>query len=98
MSAFFLRIRFSFSITGEISLSFVCEQMAIIFNEECLQDVEAPCVAQSFLNHNALLYKIFVVGSRQFVVQRPSLKNMYPGSKCICVSMCGLFVSWDTVM
>ena len=56
--------------------------MAIIFSEENLRDVEVPCVAQSFLNHNALLYKIFVVGNRQFVVQRPSLKNLYPGSKC----------------
>lgn len=55
------------------------KQMAIIFNEESLRDVESPCVAQSFLNHNALLYKIFVVGNRQFVVQRPSLKNLYPG-------------------
>ena len=55
--------------------------MAIVFSEESLRDVEAPCVAQSFLNHNALLHKIFVVGNRQFVVQRPSLKNLYPGSK-----------------
>ncbi|XP_076463861.1 inositol-tetrakisphosphate 1-kinase-like [Babylonia areolata] len=59
----------------------LAHEMAIIFNEECLRDVEAPCVAQSFLNHNALLYKIFVVGSQQFVVQRPSLKNLYPGNQ-----------------
>lgn len=55
-------------------------EMAIIFNKENLRDVEVPCVAQSFLNHNALLYKVFVVGHRQFVVQRPSLKNLYPGN------------------
>ncbi|KAL8617600.1 hypothetical protein ACOMHN_033146 [Nucella lapillus] len=56
-------------------------EMAIIFNEDSLRDVEVPCVAQSFLNHNALLYKIFVVGNSQFVVQRPSLKNLYPGNQ-----------------
>jgi inositol-1,3,4-trisphosphate 5/6-kinase/inositol-tetrakisphosphate 1-kinase len=58
--------------------------MAIIFSEESLRDVgdvSVPCVAQSFLNHNAILYKVFVVGNRQFVVQRPSLKNLYPGSQ-----------------
>ncbi|KAL8588768.1 hypothetical protein ACOMHN_035264 [Nucella lapillus] len=59
----------------------LAHEMAIIFSEDCLCDVEAPCVAQSFLNHNALLYKIFVVGSRQFIVQRPSLKNLYPGNQ-----------------
>ncbi|XP_076441828.1 inositol-tetrakisphosphate 1-kinase-like [Babylonia areolata] len=59
----------------------LAHEMAIIFNEESLRDVEAPCVAQSFLNHNALLYKIFVVGNRQFIVQRPSLKNLYPGNQ-----------------
>lgn len=58
----------------------LAHEMAIIFNKENLQDVEVPCVAQSFLNHNALLYKIFVVGNRQFVVLRPSLKNLYPGN------------------
>ncbi|KAK7103897.1 inositol-tetrakisphosphate 1-kinase-like isoform X2 [Littorina saxatilis] len=58
----------------------LAHEMAIIFSKDHLQDVEVPCVAQSFLNHNAILYKVFVVGSRQFVVQRPSLKNLYPGN------------------
>jgi len=57
----------------------MCCQMAIIFSEAGLGDVEPPCVVQSFVNHNARLFKIFIVGPRHFVVQRPSIRNCYPG-------------------
>lgn len=53
-------------------------QMTIIFNENDLVHCKSPCVAQTFINHNAILYKIFIVGSRHYFVQRPSLKNFYP--------------------
>jgi len=49
--------------------------MAIIFNQERLKAVRPPCVIQSFINHNAVLYKVFVVGESYTVVKRPSLKN-----------------------
>ncbi|XP_061599377.1 inositol-tetrakisphosphate 1-kinase isoform X2 [Cololabis saira] len=54
-------------------------EMAIIFSEEDLKDVKPPCVIQSFINHNAVLYKVFVVGESYTVVQRPSLKNFPAG-------------------
>ncbi|KAL1506714.1 hypothetical protein ABEB36_006026 [Hypothenemus hampei] len=50
-------------------------EMSIIFDEKYLIDCKTPCVAQSFINHNAILYKIFIVGERHFYVERPSLKN-----------------------
>lgn len=53
--------------------------MAIIFSEEDLNDVKPPCVIQSFINHNAVLYKVFVVGDSYTVVERPSLKNFPSG-------------------
>lgn len=53
--------------------------MAIIFSEEDLQDIKPPCVIQSFINHNAVLYKVFVVGDSYTVVERPSLKNFPSG-------------------
>lgn len=53
--------------------------MAIIFSEEDLKDVRPPCVIQSFINHNAVLYKVFVVGDSYTVVERPSLKNFPAG-------------------
>ncbi|KAM4541922.1 inositol-tetrakisphosphate 1-kinase-like [Odontesthes bonariensis] len=54
-------------------------EMAIIFSEEDLHDVKPPCVIQSFINHNAVLYKVFVVGDSYTVVERPSLKNFPAG-------------------
>lgn len=54
-------------------------EMAIIFNKQGLKDIRPPCVAQSFINHNAVLYKVYVVGDEQFVCERPSLKNLTAG-------------------
>ncbi|XP_060530454.1 inositol-tetrakisphosphate 1-kinase-like [Cylas formicarius] len=52
-------------------------EMSIIFDEKYLADCRTPCVAQSFVNHNAVLYKIFIVGEKFCFVERPSLKNFY---------------------
>ncbi|KAJ6661851.1 hypothetical protein lerEdw1_013022 [Lerista edwardsae] len=54
-------------------------EMAIIFNQEGLKAIQPPCVIQSFISHNAVLYKVFVVGESYTVVKRPSLKNFSAG-------------------
>ncbi|KAG8514296.1 Inositol-tetrakisphosphate 1-kinase [Galemys pyrenaicus] len=54
-------------------------EMAIVFNQEGLNAIQPPCVVQNFINHNAVLYKVFVVGESYTVVQRPSLKNFSAG-------------------
>ncbi|XP_026228312.1 inositol-tetrakisphosphate 1-kinase-like isoform X2 [Anabas testudineus] len=36
---------------------------------------------ESFVNHGAVLHKVFVVGDRHFCVERPSLKN-FPSGPC----------------
>lgn len=54
-------------------------EMALIFNEAGLEEVSAPCLLQSFVSHDATLFKVFVVGSSHFVVRRPSLRNFPPG-------------------
>ena len=71
-------------------------QMSIIFNEEGLQDVQPPCVAQTFINHNALLYKMFVIGQSHYVVERPSVKNFSAGSRWYLydLSKLGLTSDW----
>ena len=43
--------------------------------------IRCPCVVQSFINHNARLYKLFVIGNKYYVVERPSLKNFQAGNK-----------------
>lgn len=55
-------------------------EMAIVFNQEGLSAIQPPCVVQNFINHNAVLYKVFVVGDSYTVVQRPSLKNFSAGT------------------
>ena len=53
--------------------------MMVVFNEEGLCDVEPPCVAQTFINHNAVLYKLYVIADTVYIVERPSLKNFAAG-------------------
>lgn len=64
--------------------------MAIIFSEAGLADIEPPCVVQTFVNHNARLFKIFIVGSRYFIIQRPSIKNFQAGGKQLLVCVVSL--------
>ncbi|XP_042342255.1 inositol-tetrakisphosphate 1-kinase-like isoform X2 [Plectropomus leopardus] len=56
-------------------------EMSLIFSAGSLADIRPPCVLQSFVNHGAVLHKMFVVGDRHFCVERPSLKN-FPCGPC----------------
>lgn len=49
--------------------------MSIIFNEAGLKDINPPCVAQTFINHNARLFKLFIIKDKYSVISRPSIKN-----------------------
>ncbi|XP_061172712.1 inositol-tetrakisphosphate 1-kinase-like isoform X1 [Saccostrea echinata] len=71
---------------ADVKYPFVCKpivahgssashKMAIIFNDRGLDDIDPPCVAQTFHNHNAVLYKVFVIGEKNHIVERPSIKN-----------------------
>lgn len=42
----------------------LAHEMVLIFNERGLNVCKPPCVVQSFVNHNAVLHKVFVVGNR----------------------------------
>jgi len=52
-------------------------QMTLVFNDQGLSEAVFPCVVQSFVNHNAVLHKLFVLGNKYFLVERPSIKNFY---------------------
>ncbi|CAB3244309.1 unnamed protein product [Arctia plantaginis] len=51
--------------------------MIVIFNEKGLHVCKPPCVVQTFVNHNAVLHKVFLIGDRYHISERPSLKNFY---------------------
>lgn len=56
-------------------------RMSIIFNPEGLNVITVPCVAQSFVNHDAVLYKVFVIGNAFHVIRRPSFENFDTAGK-----------------
>ncbi|XP_034459804.1 inositol-tetrakisphosphate 1-kinase-like isoform X3 [Hippoglossus hippoglossus] len=58
-------------------------EMSLIFSAGHLADIHPPCVLQSFVNHGAVLHKVFVVGDKHFCVERPSLKNFPSDRKTI---------------
>uniref|UniRef100_A0A3B4WA46 Inositol-tetrakisphosphate 1-kinase n=1 Tax=Seriola lalandi dorsalis TaxID=1841481 RepID=A0A3B4WA46_SERLL len=62
-------------------LSFPLSQFPLLLNAGSLTDIHPPCVLQSFVNHGAVLHKVFVVGDKHFCVERPSLKN-FPSGPC----------------
>lgn len=80
-----LKMKIGFSTVCKPSVahgSSEAHKMAVIFNEDGVQDCKPPAVAQTFINHNAVLYKIFCVGEKYVVVERPSLKNFYSKGEC----------------
>uniref|UniRef100_A0A8D0A7J7 inositol-1,3,4-trisphosphate 5/6-kinase n=1 Tax=Sander lucioperca TaxID=283035 RepID=A0A8D0A7J7_SANLU len=56
-------------------------EMSLIFSAGSLAGIHPPCVLQSFVNHGAVLHKVFVIGDRHFCVERPSIKN-FPSGPC----------------
>lgn len=50
-------------------------QMVIIFNEQGLDDIQFFCVVQIFYNYNVVLYKVFVIGEKYYIVERFLIKN-----------------------
>ncbi len=60
-------------------------QMSLIFSESGLKTISPPCVAQTFINHNARLFKLFLIKDKYYVIERPSLKNFKAGSMTLTI-------------
>ncbi|KAK4886343.1 hypothetical protein RN001_002614 [Aquatica leii] len=78
--------------SNNINFPFICKpalghgskqahEMLIVFNKDSLHLCKPPCVVQTFINHNATLYKIYIVGDQYCYIDRPSLKNFYAGNQ-----------------
>ena len=50
--------------------------MSLVFNMDGLKKIKKPCLVQEFCNHNGVCYKVFVIGDRYHICQRPSIKDM----------------------
>uniref|UniRef100_S4RUI5 Inositol-tetrakisphosphate 1-kinase n=1 Tax=Petromyzon marinus TaxID=7757 RepID=S4RUI5_PETMA len=73
-------VTFPFVCKNIVAHGSASHEMAIVFGEAGLRDIRPPCVAQSFINHDGVLHKVFVIGDTFHVVERPSLKN-FPAGK-----------------
>lgn len=50
-------------------------EMAILFSGTKLKDFRRPALVQEFLNHNGIIFKIFVIGDELIIQTKPSLPN-----------------------
>jgi hypothetical protein len=64
--------------------------MGIVFNEKGLHDFQPPFLVQEFYNHNATIFKVFVVGDVTYVQKRKSLPNV-PSDRKILFN-CFIFI------
>lgn len=55
--------------------------MLVVMDESGLGAVTVPIVVQEYRNHDARLFKVFVVGDEVRIHERPSLPNLGPGLK-----------------
>eukprot|EP01119_Soliformovum_irregulare_P017605 TRINITY_DN5256_c0_g1_i1.p1 TRINITY_DN5256_c0_g1~~TRINITY_DN5256_c0_g1_i1.p1 ORF type:complete len:331 (+),score=82.72 TRINITY_DN5256_c0_g1_i1:1-993(+) len=51
-------------------------QMGIVFDTSALMAFPMPMIAQEFYNHDATVFKIFVIGEHVFIQKRKSLPNL----------------------
>jgi len=51
-------------------------EMGIVFSEKKLHSFSVPFMVQEYINHNAVIFKVFVIGEFVDVVQRASLRNV----------------------
>jgi inositol-1,3,4-trisphosphate 5/6-kinase / inositol-tetrakisphosphate 1-kinase len=53
--------------------------MTVLLHESSLEHVQdSPCLLQEYANHDAVLFKVYVLGNNVRVYQRPSLPNLPP--------------------
>ena len=55
--------------------------MRIIFSEDRLKDLSLPCVVQEFLNHGGKMFKVYVIGDKFYICEKPSIQNFHASDK-----------------
>lgn len=51
-------------------------KMGVLMSSRGIEKVQGPCLLQEYANHDGLLYKVYVLGNKVWVFQRPSLPNL----------------------
>ena len=55
--------------------------MRIVFSEDKLKDVSLPCVIQEFRNHGGKMFKVYVIGEKFYICEKPSIRNLHASDK-----------------
>ena len=63
-------------LIGRASLT-ESHDMRIIFSEDRLKDLSLPCVVQEFRNHGGKMFKVYVIGEKFYVCEKPSIRNFH---------------------
>ena len=50
--------------------------MTLVFSRKRIRDLPLPCLLQEFRNHGGVIYKVFVMGDRINMCERPSVKDL----------------------
>jgi len=69
-------------------------KLGIVLGREGLKRLQMPCILQEYYNHDASLFKVYVLGDDVFVFHRPSLPNL-PIGEC-SNNASGSFVEFDS--
>lgn len=51
------------------------KMMSMIFSLDDVTAIRTPSLVQEFFNHSGVMYKVFVIGDRFHIIQRPSIKD-----------------------
>jgi inositol-1,3,4-trisphosphate 5/6-kinase/inositol-tetrakisphosphate 1-kinase len=54
-------------------------KMGILFGKSGLEHINEPSLLQEYSNHDGILYKVYVLGNKQWVYRRSSLPNLPEG-------------------
>lgn len=70
-----LNISFPLICKSRIAQGSKGHDMSMVFNKDGLLEVRKGCLAVPFINHDAVLYKIFICGDYHKIIKRPSIRN-----------------------
>lgn len=64
--------------THEMAIVFNVDNLFQVLTDRSKYKIPLPVVIQQYINHDATLYKVYVIGKETFVQARQSIRNFKP--------------------
>ena len=71
--------RLTFPLLAKSVASSIAEdahRMTLVFSKDRICDLPTPCLLQEFRNHDGVIYKVFVMGDKIHMCERPSVMDL----------------------